>query len=107
MQFDEIGNEENARSKRLDKVKGAGLMTAKKPDYQNWVPKSMVVGAAAGAGVLLAADIAAHHAAGSDRTAGRKALCTALTVGTVACAGAAGWLYALHKSFDYSKHCGA
>ena len=94
--------EEKARSKRLDKVKGTGSMTGRKPDYQNWVPKNMVVGAAAGAGVLLAADITAHLATGSSRTAGGKALCTALTAGTASCAGAAGWLYALHKSFDYN-----
>lgn len=98
--------EEKARREKLAKVKShsaeAVNTTDIKPDYQNWVPKSMVVGAAAGAGVLLAADVAAHLATGSGRAAGGKALCTALTVGTMACAGAAGWLYALHKSFDYN-----
>lgn len=29
-------------------------------------------------------------------------LCTALTAGTAACIGAAGWLYALHRAFDYN-----
>ena len=77
-------------------------MIGVKPDYQNWVPKSMVTGAAAGAGALLAADIAAHLVTGNNRTAGGKALCAALTVGTAACAGVAGWLYALRRSFDYN-----
>jgi len=77
-------------------------VTAVKPDYQNWVPNNMVLGTAAGAGVLLAADIAAHLASGSDRTIGAKVLCTALTAGTVACAGAAAWLCALHRAFDYN-----
>ncbi|MBQ9552376.1 MAG: methyltransferase domain-containing protein [Clostridia bacterium] len=77
-------------------------MTGVKPDYQNWVPKNMVTGAAAGAGALLAADIAAHLVTGNNRSAGGKALCAALTVGTAACTGAAGWLYALHRSFDYN-----
>ncbi len=94
--------EEKARSKRLEKVTGSASVTAAKPDYQNWVPKSMVIGAAAGAGVILAADVAAHLVTGSTRTMGGKVLCTALTAGTLACAGAAGWLYALHRSFDYN-----
>ena len=73
-----------------------------KPDYKNWVPKSMVVGTAVGAGVLLAADIAAHLAFGSSPTASTKVLCTVLTVGTVGCAAAAGWLFTLHRAFDYN-----
>ena len=94
--------EEQARRTRLDKVKGMISATAPKPDYRNWVPKSMVIGTAAGAGVLLAADIAAHHNNGSSRTTGGKVLCAALTAGTLTCIGAAGWLYALHRSFDYN-----
>lgn len=98
--------EEKARSERLLKVKGSSGTDEKqngmKPDYQNWVPKNMVAGTAAGAGVLLAADIAAHLATGKQKTAGGKVLCTALTIGTAACAGAAGWLYVLHRTFDYN-----
>ena len=107
--------EDKARSEKLEKVKNlsaessaeaasaaATATIAAKPDYQNWVPKKMVTGTAAGAGVLLAADIAAHLATGINRKTGGKILCTALTVGTAACAGVAGWFYAMHKTFDYN-----
>ena len=77
------------------------VRTLEKPDYANWMPKGMVTATAAGTGVLLTADIAAHIVSRGNRTVGTKAVCTALTLGTVACAVTTGYFYALHKAFDY------
>ena len=74
---------------------------AEKADYANWMPKGMVTAAAAGTGVLLTADIAAHIVSKGNRTTGAKAVCTALTLGTAACAVTTGYFYSLRRAFDY------
>ncbi|MBR1812121.1 MAG: methyltransferase domain-containing protein [Clostridia bacterium] len=77
-------------------------MTENKPDYANWMPKGMVAAAAAGTGALLTADIAAHIVSKGNRTTAATTVCTALTLGTAACAVTTGYFYALRKVFDYN-----
>ena len=73
-----------------------------KPDYKNWVPKSMVIGLAAGtaaAGTLFAL------LGASDRILqGRPRKLCAVTfgAGTSVLLFYTGWMGALHKTFDYN-----
>ena len=85
----------------LEDREETSAMIESKPDYANWMPKSMVNAAAAGTGALLTADIATHIITGGNCTAGTKAICTALTLGTAACAVTTGYFYALRRAFDY------
>lgn len=71
-------------------------------DYKNWVPESMVRGAAAVSACLLG--LAA--VCGGKRVIPNNALRTGLTCGLLAAGAAAGgaaaWLNALNKTFDYN-----
>ncbi len=89
--------EERARSMMLEKV-----TKETPPDYKNWVPESMVSGAAVGlAGLLALAAVC-----GSKHVIRNNALRTRLGFGLltagIAAGGTAVWLGALHKTFDYN-----
>ncbi len=77
------------------------VKTQGKPDYANWMPKEMVAGAAAGTGLLLAANIAAHIKCGKNSSAAGKALCAALTLGTLGCGAFAAYCCAAARAFSY------
>lgn len=75
--------------------------TERKPDYANWMPKEMVAGAAAGTGLLLTAGIATYFKYGKNSSAAGKALCAALTLGTLFCGAFATYCCAAARAFSY------
>ena len=74
----------------------------KKPDYKNWVPKSMVVGL--GAAAAASGSLFALFGATDRLVKGKPRLACAAVfgAGTVGFLAAAVWMDALHRTFDYN-----
>ena len=89
--------EENARNTLLEKVTNETL-----PEYKNWVPESMVSGAAVGSAGLLALAAVCGNKCAIRNKALRTELGFGLLTAGIAAGGAALWLGALHKTFDYN-----
>ncbi len=97
--YDEADDtEERAKTVPLEKQDESIWRAGSKPAYANWMPESMVVGAAAGAGVLLAGGCAASR--GSGGTAG-KLLGAALLTGAAGCGAFAVYAAAARRAFSY------
>ena len=71
-----------------------------KPDYKNWVPKSMVLGLFCGAVVCAIAAIAVGFLMGAG-TLKTILLIVLILAALIFCAFTV-WVYALHKTFDYN-----
>ena len=89
---------EKAGSVRLEKQDESLFRASAKPDYGNWMPKSMVAGSGAGACALLAAGAAAG--AGSKNAAG-KLLTGTLLAGAAGCGAFALYSAVAREAFSY------
>ena len=73
-----------------------------KPDYKNWVPKSMITGLAMGTALCGAAFALSGKVLSNAPDAARSAAQAAFGAGTVGFLGATVWMTALHRTFDYN-----
>ena len=73
-----------------------------KPDYKNWVPKSMIAGLAAGTVACGAAFALSGKILGDAPDAVRTTAQVVLGAGTVGLLGGTVWMAALHRAFDYN-----
>lgn len=70
------------------------------PDYKNWVPRGMIYGLLAGAGVLGAGFTTSLVMTKNASTPIRIGLNTVLGLGTIACAKAAQWSVFAYNQFS-------
>ena len=73
-----------------------------KPDYKNWVPKSMIAEFAAGSAVCGAAFALSGKLLHNAPDAARTVTQIILGAGTVGLLGGTIWMTALHRAFDYN-----
>ena len=97
--YDEADDtEEKAKTILLEKQDESIWQEAGKPDYGNWMPKSLIAASGAGAGVLLAAG--AVGGCRSKKTAG-KLLAGTLLAGAAGCGAFAVYGAIARKAFSY------
>ena len=93
--------EENARRGLLAKQDTEAFEAEKTLDYGNWMPKSMVVGSAAGAAALGVSGAVLHREASKENCMVGKLLSTALMAGSAGAGAFAVYSHIARKAFSY------
>ena len=91
--------EESAKNTPLDKVRNDGVYAA--PDYKNWVPEGMILGALAGSACCLGLAAVCGKKDLIRNKKLRTLLCSGFLVAGTGAGGASLWLYRLHRIFSY------